>query len=112
MAQRTIKAGSLRHRVEVQALVDPLNTTREAVPEWRTEYARWGELRPLSSRELLQNDQIEARTTHEYETRYWDGLKFTHRIFYRDRVFHITGIRDIGERRRVYVISLVEVIDP
>lgn len=109
MAAR-LRVGKMRHRVEIQAPVESLNTTRETIEGWATERVAWGELVPLSSRELTQNEQIEARTTHTFTTRYWSGLTHGHRLRYRDRTFWITGIVDSFERRRIHIINLTEVV--
>lgn len=104
-----VRAGKLRHRVELQAPAESLNTTGEVIEEWRTERQAWVEIKPLSARELTQNEQVEARTTHTMTMRYWSGLTPKHRVLYRDRVFFITGIVDSMERRAVQMVNLIEV---
>lgn len=65
---------------------------------WATDSIVWGQIEPLSGRELFQAQAIDARVTHRITIRHRDRLKPTHRIVARGRYFNIISASTVNER--------------
>ena len=91
--------GQYRHRVTVQAsTITQDATTGEEIKAWATAATPWARVRPLSGREYLQAEQVEASASHEISFLSVSGLTTSHRILWGTRVFDINHINDLDER--------------
>lgn len=98
----------LIHKLTIERSTNTRGTTGQVVQSWATHLTRFGLIRSLTSRELLnQTTQIQNEYTHEVTLRTPIDIKSTDRIKYGNRVFEITGplpVDGIGLSRFVKVL--------
>lgn len=87
-----IRPGELRERVTVQQSTSATNALGEAVLTWATFAERWAKVEGISSREALQNGQVNADISHRIRLRYLSGLTPHMRVLWRGRVLEITSV--------------------
>jgi SPP1 family predicted phage head-tail adaptor len=95
---RTLKAGHLDKRVEIQANTPAANDIGEMVASWETVDTVWASIEPLTGREVLQAQQVQAESTVRIRIRYYSGLTAAHRLKYGSRIYEINSISDKFER--------------
>lgn len=93
-----MKAGTLRHILEIQVKTSTVNTLGERIDDYTTEVKRRGALVPLQGRELFQNRQIIADVTHKGTIRYYP-LTPTHRVKIGARIFNVESVMHDDGRR-------------
>lgn len=97
------RRGAYRHYLTIERRVETTEDSRGAiVPSWLPVANRWGEIRPLSGRELFQAQQVENDVTHRIEFDYFEDLTSTHRIKWDDtrgneHTAHIKSFIDVEE---------------
>jgi SPP1 family predicted phage head-tail adaptor len=106
-----MQAGSLRHRVSIQSASEA-NSYGEVSQSWSTEATMWGEVRPLSGRELDDARQRKALATHAVTVRGDSAVTITpkKRILFGARVFSIEYVIDPDERGISKQIQCVEAL--
>jgi SPP1 family predicted phage head-tail adaptor len=57
-------------------------------------------IKPLSGREAVQAERIQASVTHRFAMRYKAGILPSDRIVYAGRVFNIRAVINVEERNR------------
>jgi SPP1 family predicted phage head-tail adaptor len=97
-----MQAGALRHRLTIQAAprVPVRDTTGAAVEVWEDVAEVWGSVEPLSGRELMSAQQLNAELSHRVRLRYLPGLSPIMQIRYGTRRFRLYSIVDPDERHR------------
>ncbi|MDB5297297.1 MAG: hypothetical protein JWO31_3280 [Phycisphaerales bacterium] len=104
-----MQAGKLRNLVTLQR---PVRTTDElgaSVVAWETVRQVWTEIKPATARELARVGRVDAETSHVITARYAADVAADCRLTYAGRTFNITGVVDVGERRRELAIYATEV---
>ena len=104
----TISAGQLRHRLAVQTFSESRDSQGGVTKSWSTDSTVWGSIRPLSGKELVSAQQVDAKVTHKIEIRYYSGLDTTYRIQNDSRTFNIIQVLNLAERDKLMVILAVE----
>lgn len=104
-----MRAGNLRHRVQVQEDRGAANEFNEAVPAWRTFALRWAEIVPEAGTDALVSDQRRQAVTHKVRIRYLANLTVQHRLLTRDgRHLYISAVLNVDERSREMMLDCVE----
>lgn len=103
--------GALRHRLTFKST----NTTADSFGEvsespTTTVATVWGSINPLSGRELLQAQQVQAEVTHRVRIRYRSGLDPSMQIVFGTRTFDIVSIINLEERDREIEILCKELL--
>ena len=108
---RAVASGMLRMRLEIQEPVERQLPTGEVVRAWETFDFRWGGVRPLQGRELVEAQAVTARATHRVSLR---GVEIGPRSRLRlgTRVFEILDRVDVEERGRLFELTCFETIPP
>ncbi len=101
-----MRAGRLRHRLEIQTVTETLNTYGEPTKTWATDATRWGAIEPLTGRERFQANQVQAETTHTVRMRYY-ALSAKQRIKHGSRYFYIENVINTDERN-IETIAMVK----
>ena len=97
--------GKMRHRVEVQRPVYTADTAGQMIETWVKVGDYWADVMPLSGREFLQAEAVEANITTKVRMRYLEGLLVTDRIIYDNRILEINSIINTSERdREIFVL--------
>ena len=85
-----MRAGQLRHRIDIQAPDGGLNSFREPTGAWSTQWRNVPAcVEELSGRELVAAQQIVALATHKVTIRYLAGVTAKHRVLFEGRVLDI-----------------------
>jgi len=106
-----VRAGQLRHRVEVQALTRTGDGQGGATESWATVATVWGAVTPLAGREAFNMHQVEPTATHQIVMRYQSNPVVTaqHQIKFGTRTFRILSVLNTEERKREIVLTCEEV---
>jgi SPP1 family predicted phage head-tail adaptor len=103
-----MNAGSLRHRITIQSVTETKDTFGGVTEAWGTHAAVWASIEPLSGRELLQAQQVQADITHRVRMRYVAGVTTKMRVLYGSREFGIQVAINPEERNREIVLMCKE----
>jgi SPP1 family predicted phage head-tail adaptor len=99
-----MRAGTLRHRVKIQKNNGTAGDYGEQSDNWQTvaepDGVVWASVSPLSGRELLLAQQVNAEATIRVSMRYWKGLTTDHHILHGTRELAIVSIVDRDDRHR------------
>lgn len=106
-----MRAGNLRHRLEVQEPVEGRRTTGGVATQWVTLSTRWASIEPLRGREQITAMQLQSRVTHRITMRHFEGLTSHHRLVEGSRVFHIVGVTNHMELDRMTEVMAEERVD-
>lgn len=108
-----MRAGRLRFRLELQAPEDIRDDIGGVRQDWQTHATVWGDIVPMSGRELWQAQQIESRLSHRLTLRYTPALLPSWRIRLKDtaRVFQPVSVRTLEERDRTTEVLAFEVVE-
>ena len=105
-----MRAGQLRHRLELQENTPTRNAVGEEVAVWSTIERFYGSIEPLSGREFLNAQASAAEMSHRIRRRYKAGITPDHRIRFGERLFDINVVINIDERSRELEILVKEAI--
>lgn len=88
-----MKAGDLRHRIELQHKVTPRDpeSGEYGEPEWQKLLSVWAKVSPLSARDLIAAQAAKSEATARMVIRFRSGILPTMRIVYRGEVYSIEG---------------------
>ena len=110
-----IKAGQLRHKIEIQAQSETRDAGGGMTLVW-TKIANssgdaneWASIEPLSGSELIRGMQLQSPVTHRITIRYRKDLSYLtqYKVVHGSRIFNIKALRNLGERNR-YIEMLAE----
>jgi len=100
MAQPAIRAGELRHRLEIQQ--KPSTPTREPGGGYSHAFVTVdtvsAEIKQLSGRELETAKTMDNRTTHQVKLRFYEGLDSKMRFKFGTKFYNIADVEDVDER--------------
>lgn len=100
-----MESGKLRHRVTIQQATESRDADGGVTRTWGTFATVHAAVSPLSGREYLQADQVQAQVTHRVRIRRYPGVTPKMRVLHRSRVLNIEAVRDLDER-----ISVMELL--
>lgn len=88
-----MRIGPLRHRLAIQNSVASQDEYGDdSVRTFSTDETVWGSVEPLSGRELLNAQQVQAETTHRIRIRYTTNATSESRILFKSRTFEIVSL--------------------
>ena len=85
-------AGQLRHRVTIEDLIvtqDDLGIISES---WQEVATVWAEIRPMSGREFIAANAIQAGVTTKITIRHMDGVINKMRVKHKDTIYNIKAV--------------------
>jgi SPP1 family predicted phage head-tail adaptor len=108
-----MRAGAMRHRVQIQDQSTTLDTFGGQPLTWTTLATIWADIQPLSAREKEASQAINVEVTHEITIRYQAQFNDTkamaaRRLVYGSRLFNIHGILNVDERNKQMTILASE----
>jgi SPP1 family predicted phage head-tail adaptor len=106
-----MRAGTLRRRITIQSLGTASGGFGHPVRAWTDLVSTWGDIEPLSGRELEVARAVQAEVTHQVTIRYRTGLTDTMRVVYQGRYFNINSILDVGMRHEQLQMLCTEGLD-
>jgi SPP1 family predicted phage head-tail adaptor len=104
--------GKLSKRVAIQSQTITRNDVGEAIETWATIKTVYASIKPLSARELLRADQLQATATTRMIMR--DNgvtIKPSYRILWDSRIYDINAINNIDERGHTIELLCTEHVE-
>lgn len=99
----TPNPGRYDKRIQIQSR-GITRSNGEDVLAYTTVASRWASYEPVSGREMMQSQQVQAEGTVRWRMRYYSGLTTTHRILWGSRVFDINHIVDLERDDRMELL--------
>ena len=96
-----VDIGAMRHRVRLEVAVDSPGPGGVATRNWIELGNAWAEIRPGSSRTLMDAARRTTEATVIVRIRYRHGLSGAGRIIKGTRTFIVLGVRNVEEARRI-----------
>jgi SPP1 family predicted phage head-tail adaptor len=89
-----VRAGKLRQRVTVEALVVEIDSDGQQVETWVDAFGALlsAEIMPVSGRELIAADAVQSKITTRIKMRHRPGLLPSMRVVHRERLYNIEAI--------------------
>lgn len=108
-----VRGGTLRHRLTFQAKSTETDELGQPLNVWVDAFKCWGEVAPVSGRELLAAQAVQAEVTHTISVRYRPELQnpkdvAAMRVLFRSRVFDINASMNQDERNRLVLLQAKE----
>lgn len=89
----TLRAGRLRHRVEIQSRASSQNTTTGVVtPAWSTFDTVWADIKPAAAQDFVSADVQTSKIAARIVIRYLAGVLPSMRVVHGSRVYQIEGV--------------------
>lgn len=100
-----MRAGALRHVVEIQQRSSTIDSLGDVSDSWTTVVTDRAAIRPLSVREMMAAQAIQSEVTHQitlrYRSEYANPVTVAPlRVLFGSRVFDVSGAMNIDERNR------------
>jgi len=109
-----MQSGKLRHAANIEVVTetpDGMGGITKSWATWTTDSfdgtTKIG-IYPISGKELIEAQKLEAKLTHKIKMRYISGLTPKHRIKFGTRIFKIHVIVNFQERNREFEIMAEE----
>ena len=101
-----MKVGNLRHRIVIQSYTANIATNGETTKSFTTFATVFGEVRPVSAREILQNnsDKTQQEISHIATIRYLSGVLAKMRVIWESKTLEISGV--VPDRTNSKMIQL------
>ena len=99
-----MRSGRLRSRLVLQSKTYTTNAYGEQVVGWSTEATVWGAIEPLSGKEFLAQQQIQAETMVRIVLRYRSDITTAWRITNDGLYYDVVDILNDGGRNRTLTI--------
>ncbi len=103
-----MRAGRLRHHVEVQQATETQDEYGGMTLVWETIEQRTASIRPMGGRELFEAQQVVATASHEVRMRYTSTITPQLRLLFGTRIFEIGQVINVDERNRELVLLCTE----
>jgi SPP1 family predicted phage head-tail adaptor len=95
-----LKIGKLRHRIAIEQVTETQDTDGSVIEIWSAYATVQASIEPLSGREYIAAQSIQADVTHRISLRYMPGITPKMRVNYSSRIFDILSVINVGERNR------------
>lgn len=108
-----MRAGALRHRVEIQAPFEARDDIGGVTQVWMVVGEAWADIQPLKGQEIFEAASIEGRLSHRITMRGLTVLEPRWRLVWKDmnRAFQLYSIKDVGERHRTVEALAMEILN-
>ena len=97
---KTISAGALRHRVELQSPIETADTGGSATTTWQTIATVWASVVPTRGTETIIADGEVGRTFYDVTIRHRSDIGTDHRIAHDNRHLQVLPAFDPDGTRR------------
>jgi len=106
-----LQAGSLNHRITIQALQSEQDDSDgNVVEQYVTVGEAWADVRPMSGREVIEGGLEQSKIATSIRIRYRAGMTRSMRVLHDGRTFHIESILpDPYSGREWLTLACVEV---
>jgi len=105
-----MRAGKLRHPIEIQYDNGSQNSFGQQIPDW-TKLVDWhASIEPLQGNELWRAQQVNAEVSHRVRMRYRASITPRNRIVFDSRNFDILAVLNHDEKNRELELLCKEVV--
>jgi SPP1 family predicted phage head-tail adaptor len=73
------------------------------------QYAIWAQVTPLNGREYEESQKLRAETTYSIKIRYAANIRSDFKVLYKNRLFEIISVLNLGSRNREIKLVCSEV---
>jgi SPP1 family predicted phage head-tail adaptor len=105
-----VRAGELDRQVEIQKRAQVQAPAGEVIDSWDPVQRLWASKRDMRASERWAANQRVAELATVWFMRWfpgWEAIRAdTHRLVYRDQVFEIHGVREIGRREGIEIATV------
>jgi SPP1 family predicted phage head-tail adaptor len=108
MVRKTDIAGRLRHTITIQQTTQTQSTSGAVSDSWGTFATVRAEIRPLSGREYLESNQVNAEEITRFTIRYLADITTKMRILWGTRTYDIRSIMNISQVDKLMELRVVE----
>lgn len=91
----TLQSGALNRRITLQNRFASVDSYGQQSTIWSDQLSCWASITPLSGRELVAAQAMNAEVTHEIRIRYRPGITAAMRATYQGRIFNIQAVTDV-----------------
>lgn len=105
-----MRAGRLRHRVELQTNTPTTDAFGDPVPDWSTYATVWASVEPLEGAELVRFQQVQAETTTRVRLRHHSRLTPDDRIVHDSRTLQVLSVINRADRNIELELLCKEVV--
>lgn len=102
-----MRAGTLRHRIQIEKQVITQNTFGEPAISWAHYADVWASVEPLNSREFFAAQSVQSEITGKIIIRYLAGVEPTMRITHNAEYYNISGVLPDGKSGKEYLVLMV-----
>lgn len=86
-----MRAGALRHRIEIQYISEGRDEFGEPNGEWTQLAKVWAAINTKNGREFFAAQKVVGESDYVFETRYLDGVHNGMRIVYNNKPYEIVA---------------------
>jgi len=99
-----MRAGAMRHRVELQRMTSTKTASHRVVETWTT-YARgWAEMRQAGVNEILADFGERQANSAVFMIRWLPGVSVSDRLVHDGKAWNVTGLVEIGRRQGLQIV--------
>jgi len=111
-----VRSGNFRHRLTFQTKSTAEDDLGQPLNVWTDAFKCWGEVEPMSGRELIAAAAVQSEVTHTISVRYRRELQnpkdvAAMRVLFGVRVFDINASMNQDERNRLVLLQAKEGIN-
>ena len=103
-----MRAGQLKHQVNIQFKTETQNSHGEAIPAWTTGYTGYAAIKTLTGKETFASQEVQAQATHQIIMRYVRGIAPDKRILFGTRIFDILFVEEDLDKNQMLTIIVKE----
>jgi SPP1 family predicted phage head-tail adaptor len=108
-----MRAGDMRHRIQLQTRSVGQDALGGQSPTWTTTATVWAEILPLTGRERMlagaNQSEVSSMVTIRYQAQFSDPKAMAAmRILYGSRILNIESSNDVEERHKIIELSCSE----
>lgn len=104
-----MRAGTLRHVVEIQVATITPNPDGQPIETWATAFTARCSFEQLSGRELVQAQQVVSDATHILRARYRPDISETNRLRFKGKNFGVLDVDNVKSLNRELVVLCKEI---
>lgn len=105
-----MRAGALREQIVIQQYTATRDEFGAEVQTWATFATLRASVEPMTGRQLMAAQGIQADVTHRFTTRWITGVIPKMRISFDSRMFDILAAINEGERNRMLILMARELV--
>lgn len=102
-----MRAGKLRHRIEIQQKTITQDAYGAPVITWTKFADVWASVEPLNSREFFAAQSVQSEVSGKIILRYLYGITTKMRVVHAGEVYDITGALNDGKSGKEYIVLMV-----